>query len=302
VTGPTPTTTAGVIGLGAMGGRVAARLASAGPVHGHDLSEARLAEAAESGVVPAGSAGEVAERAGVLVLSLPGPADVTGLAADVLAHRLRPGSVVVDISTIDPDSARAAARSVASAGAVYLDAPVLGRPDKCGHWTLTAGGDPDAVERVRPLLEKTIARAVVRIGDVGAGSVVKLLNNLMFGAINAVTAEALAITRLAGVDPEVFARTVADSGAATVSNLFRELAPKIVAGDHAPAFALGLLEKDNRLALELARASGSPAFIATAVDQVNRLALLKGLGGEDTGAVHLLYTALAAAESPSAPA
>ncbi|MFA1545977.1 NAD-binding protein [Actinomadura chokoriensis] len=139
-----------------------------------------------------------------------------------------------------------------------------------------------------------MAAAVVRIGEVGAGSVVKLLNNLMFGAINAVTAEALAICRAAGVDPEVFARTVADSGAATVSNLFRELAPKIVQGDHAPTFALALLEKDNRLALALARESGSPAFIATAVDQLNRLALFRGLGAEDTGAVHRLYAELAA--------
>ncbi|MFC5752742.1 NAD(P)-dependent oxidoreductase [Actinomadura rugatobispora] len=294
------TTTIGVIGLGAMGGRAAVRLAAAAPTHGHDLAPERVAAAAEAGVVPAGGAGEVAERADVLVLSLPGPDDVTGLAERVLAGRLRPGSVVVDISTIDPDGARAAARAVEAAGAAYLDAPVLGRPDKCGNWTLTAGGDPAAVERVRPLLEGTIARAVVRVGDVGAGSVVKLLNNLMFGAINAVTAEALALCGPAGVDPEVFARTVADSGAATVSNLFRELAPKIIAGDHTPAFALGLLEKDNRLALALARENGTPAFIATAVDQVNRLALYRGLGAADTGAVHRLYTELAAAPESGA--
>jgi len=279
----------GVIGLGAMGGRVAARLTAAGTVHGYDRSEAALEAAAGHGVRRAASAEEVAELADVLVLSLPMPDDVVGTARDVLAARLRPGSVVVDLSTIDPASARAAAEAVAQAGAVYLDAPVLGRPDKVGNWTLVAGGDEAAVEQVRPLLEGTVARAVVRTGDVGSGSVVKLLNNLMFGAINAVTAEVLTTAKAAGVDPAEFARIVAESGAATVSNLFKELAPKIAAGDFAPAFALGLLEKDNRLAVALARETGTPAFIGTAVDQVNRLSLDRGLGGLDTGAVQRLY-------------
>ena len=292
-------TTVGVVGLGAMGGRAAARLAAAGPVVGYDLAPERLEDAAVSGVAAARDAGEVAERADVVLVSLPEPADVTRLAEEVLAGRLREGAVVVDISTIDPGSARTAARAVASAGAAYVDAPVLGRPAACGRWTLTAGGDAAAVDHVRPLLEGTIARAVVRIGDVGAGSVVKLLNNLMFGAINAVTAEVVAIAARAGVDPAVFVGTVADSGAATVSGLFRELAPRIVAGDHEPTFALGLLEKDNRLALALARDSGTPSFIATAVDQVNRLALDQGLGELDTGAVHRLYEALAADGTPA---
>ncbi|MQY02682.1 NAD(P)-dependent oxidoreductase [Actinomadura macrotermitis] len=286
-------TAVSVIGLGAMGGRAAARLAADHPTLGYDLSPAAREAAAQQGVQIVDTP-EQAAKADVVLLSLPMPADVVAVAEDVLASHLGEGAVVVDLSTIDPAGAQTAAAAVAARGAVYLDAPVLGRPARCGAWTLTAGGDAAAVERVRPLLEATIARAVVRVGDVGAGSVVKLLNNLMFGAINAVTAEVLTICRLAGVDPALFAGTVAESGAATVSGLFRELAPKIVEGDLTPAFALDLLAKDNRLAVALAGASGAPTLIGSAVDQVNRLAVARGYGALDTAAVHRLYADLSA--------
>jgi 3-hydroxyisobutyrate dehydrogenase len=296
--------TVAVIGLGTMGGRVAARLAEQGAhVRGFDPSPA-AAQAAGAAVEVHGSAASAARGAGTVVLSLPRPADVLAVAADALTG-LDADTVVVDLSTIDPASARAAAETVAGGageaggrgrggGASYLDAPVLGRPDRCGHWTLAVGGEAQAVERVRPLLERSVAKTVAHIGEVGSGSVVKLLNNLMFGGINAVTAEVFNICRLTGVEPEQFARVVSDSGAATVSGLFRELGAKIPAGDFSPAFGLGLLQKDNRLALRLAESSGSPAFVAHCVDQVNTLAAARDWAAEDTSAVYRLYELLSA--------
>lgn len=285
-------TTATVIGLGTMGGRAAAALVRAGAtVHGYDPVTAARERAAAEGVTVHEAPDKPLAESDLAVLSLPMPADVLQ-AADGALRSLPSGAVVVDLSTIDPATAATAAASLAERGVTYLDAPVLGRPDRCGHWTLVVGGDADALAGVRPLLESSVAARVVRMGEVGAGSVVKLVNNLMFGAINAVTAEALNICRLNGVDPAAFVDTVAESGAATVSNLFRELGPRLAAADYAPTFALGLLQKDNRLVTELANRSGAPSFVAASVDQVNSLAANAGNAHLDTGVVYELYQRL----------
>lgn len=285
-------TPVGVLGLGTMGGPVAARLCEAGAeVSGFDLSSGAATAAAESGVRVCDTPEAAVQNVSLVVLSLPRPQDVVAAAQGSLA-KVAAGTVVVDLSTIDPASARTAAEALGAVGAHYLDSPVLGRPEKCGNWTLAVGGAAEAVERIRPLLEGAVAARLAHVGEVGTGSVVKLLNNMMFGAINAVTAEALNISRLAGLNPEVFAQVVADSGAATVSGLFRELSRKIPADDYSPTFSLGLLRKDNHLALELANNSGSPAFIAACVDQINNMAAGQDWAGEDTGAVHKLYELL----------
>jgi 3-hydroxyisobutyrate dehydrogenase len=281
----------GVIGLGNMGGPAAARLATTHPTWGYDVSLERMNLAAKQGVRLTGEPTEIASRCDVLVLSLPMPADVVGFAEQVVGGHGRPGGVVVDLSTIDPGSARTAAEHCAGRGVDYLDAPVLGRPDRCGSWTLVVGGPQERVDEIRPLLEANVAARVVRAGDVGAGSVMKLMNNLMFGAINAVTAEVLNTCRLAGVDPDLFVRTVSDSGAAAVSNLFREIGPKMVSGDYSPTFAQALLEKDNRLAVQVAEDVGCPTWIGSAVSAVNQLALSDGLGDQDSAAVHQVYAA-----------
>jgi len=281
-----------VLGLGTMGGACAARAVAEGlSVVGSDpVAEARQ-RAERVGVTTRPTLADAAASATTILLSVPRPEHVRDLASDALLAAA-PGTVVVDLSTIDPGTAQQAAASLAEHDITYLDAPVLGRPDKCGAWTLVAGGPPPAIDAATPLLLKTIAARVVRVGDVGAGSVVKLLNNLMFGAINAVTAEALTLCREHGVDPAVFVESVAESGAATVSNLFKELAPRMIAGDDDPAFALALLAKDNRLALELAGQSGTVAPVAAVVDRINSAALAQGLGDRDTGAVHRAYPSL----------
>lgn len=277
-----------VIGLGTMGGRVAARAVEKGrTVIGHDPSPA-AAERARSAGVQVTSAAECVASAPVVLLSVPKPEQVRDLATSVLTHA-NPGTVIADLSTIDPASAREAATGLAARGIGYLDAPVLGRPEGVGNWTLVVGGPGESVDRVTELLTAVAAARVVRVGEVGAGSVVKLLNNLMFGAINAVTAEALALCRDNGVDPGVFTQTVAESGAATVSNLFQNLAPRIVSGDDEPVFAMDLLAKDNRLAAELASESGTPAPIANAVNALNSQTVDLGLGPRDSAAVYQLY-------------
>lgn len=277
-----------VLGLGTMGGKVAHALVAAGhEVMGFDPVPALRERAQAAGVRAQEKAEDALVGAEVVVLSLPGPAQVLEAAAQPLAAAT--GATVADLSTIDPTSARTAADRLRAHDVHYVDSPVLGRPDKIGAWTLPTGGPAAAIEVVRDLLEGTVAKNVLHVGDVGAGSTVKVLNNLMFGAINAVTAEVLNASAAAGVDPEVFVRTVADSGAATVSNLFREIAPKIVAGNYTPAFSLDLLAKDNRLARELTQHAGVFAPVVELVDSLNTAAVELGHGAEDTGALIEVY-------------
>lgn len=281
-----------VIGLGTMGGRVAGKLAVAGhSVSGYDPSRPARDRVESDGVSTYDDETSAISDAGLIVLSLPRPEHVIGVAEGALT-KAKPGSIVVDLSTIDPGSARTASSLLSQHGIVYVDAPVLGRPQNCGQWTLPAGGAEGAIETVRGVLEGVVAKTVVRVGDVGAGSVIKVLNNLMFGAINAVTVEVLNTCRLAGVDPETFVTTVADSGAATVSNLFRELGPKLVENDYEPAFSLALLSKDNKLAIDLEGQVGAPSFMASCVDQINTLAMNQGLGARDTGAIQEFYRSI----------
>lgn len=279
----------GVLGLGTMGGRAAAAAAAAGhDVVGFDPVPEVRARAAGEGVRVVDTAEAALDGAEVVLVSVPRPEHVRAL-ADGALRSAAAGTVVVDLSTIDPATARQAAATLAEDGVVYLDCPVLGRPAGCGTWTLVVGGADLDVARVTPLLESTLARRVIRVGDVGAGSVVKILNNLMFGAINAVTAEAVHLCRGAGIDPSLFVDAVLESGAATVSNLVRDIGPRLVAGRDEPVFALDLLAKDNRLALDLAAGAGLEAPVAEAITQVNDRALALGYGSRDSIAVLHAY-------------
>lgn len=194
------------------------------------------------------------------------------------------GSLIVDTSTVDPGTTRANSEAAAAIGVGYLDAPVLGRPRGVGDWTLPVGGEEADLRRAEAVLG-VIAARVVHVGPSGQGNTLKLLNNLMFGAINAATCETFALADRLGLDREAFFDTVVESGAATVSNLFRELGPKIIAGDFEPQFSVDNLEKDIGLGLALARTAGMTLDVGEAGQRLNRRAQAAGHGGQDTAAV-----------------
>ena len=148
-----------------------------------------------------------------------------------------------------------------------------------------------SLARCRPVLEK-LARKVIHVGPLGAGNTLKLLNALMFSAINAMTAEMMAISAKAGLPPKVLFETIAESQAATVSGLFKEVGAKIVARDFAPVFSIDLLAKDNRLAIDMARDYAAPPILANTVQVLNELASARGLGAEDTSALVKVYETL----------
>jgi 3-hydroxyisobutyrate dehydrogenase len=283
-----PLATVGVIGLGVMGGRAAAALVAAGhTVLGHDIDAAARTRATAAGVQVVDGAARTGREASVVLLSLPMPADVLSV-VDELAPACA-GTLVVDLSTIDPATSRAAADRITRHGGRFVDAPVLGRPAGVGSWTLAAGGNDVDVADVARIAVGTIAKAVEPVGAVGAGSTVKILNNLMFGAINSVTAEVLDLAERAGMSSSRFTEVVAGSGAATASPLFRDVAPRMATGEHTPVFSLALLHKDVRLGVALAAELGAPAEISTAVEALTGGAIGLGHAAEDTSALIELY-------------
>lgn len=281
---------AAVLGLGRMGRRIAVALGGDGePVFGYDPSTVASDAAASAGVHVCPDACTAIADAAFVMLALPGPAavlDVLHELADDLHDKL-----VIDTSTIDPASARAAGRLVSAAGGRYVDAPVLGRPERCGAWTLAVGGAAADVEGAATVTVGRIAQRVEHVGPVGAGSALKVLNNVMFAAINAITAEVVDLAERAGIPAQRFASVVAESGAATVSNLFRDIAPRMARHDYHPAFTLGLLLKDVHLGRDLATDLGCAAPVTDVVEQVTARAVEAGRSAQDTSALVEIYRA-----------
>ena len=275
----------GIVGTGVMGRTVAGRLVEAGiPVRGYDASAGCAAAAAQAGVAMSDTVAELGRHCDWVILFLPGPAEIAECVAGPagLLTTLGAGSVIVDMCTSAPENTVAMAGAAGKAGIGYIDAPVLGRPSTVGKWAIPAGGEAAVLDEVRPLLDM-IAASIVHVGDSGAGHKVKLLNQLMFGAINAMTAEMMAVAEQVGIAPGRLYEIITASQAGTVSNLFRELGGRIAEERYAdPTFTVSLLVKDVRLGLEMAEAAGAPLVVGRAVDFLNRAALAQGYGATDT--------------------
>ena len=230
----------------------------------------------------AGSLTELAGSCNTVLLSLPSAATVEEVVAEIAPAA--PGLLILDTSTIGPDDSRRIGAVALSAGSTYLDTPILGRPEMVGSWTIPVGGPVAAYDAVVAVLEPVAAR-VVHVGDLGSAATLKVANNLMFSVINAVTAEALLLVQAAGLDPGVFVDTVIDSGAATVSGLFRSVAPRAVDGNFTPTFSLELARKDNDLAVQLATGLGLELAVGSAARDLHDRAVLAGYGAQDSIAV-----------------
>lgn len=284
----------GIIGVGTMGSKMAGKLINAGyAVFARDIDELAEERARKLGAKVVNSPKEVAEYTEIILLSLPMPSDVKEvvLGEGGILTNPKNNPTIVDLSTVDPFSTQHNAEQAKKVGVSYIDAPVLGRPQKCGNWTLPVGGDKKDLEKVRKVLE-ILAAKIIYVGPSGHGNIVKLLNNMMLGAINSVTAEILAICTKLGMSPKVLYETIANSGAASVSNLFKELGPKILNRDFEPLFAIDLLHKDVRLGIQMAKQAGVPLFVSEANQRLNEMARLMGFGKEDTASIVKVYEKL----------
>ncbi|WP_163560487.1 NAD(P)-dependent oxidoreductase [Halomonas sp. NO4] len=255
-----------VIGLGNMGRGMALTLHRAGfEVQGTDIAEAARQRLEADGIATAPMESLAATDA--YLLSLPTSAQVREVleSRPGLLSRAPAGSLVVDTSTSDPAESRELAAKVADAGLAWLDAPVSGGPSGAhsGQLGMLIGGQPETLERARPLLEALAAR-ITHVGDAGSGHVVKLANNFLCAAHLLTTAEAVAMASRAGVDPEACLQGLnSGSGRSAVSEVNF---PRWVLSDSFDSgFTMGLMRKDLRLARQAAEGLGMPEGLMRAV-------------------------------------
>ena len=247
------------IGLGNMGGGMAANLAKAGhDVRAFDLSEEALARAVEAGCSRAASAAEAIAGAEAVVTMLPAGKHVASVYESEVFPNAAPGTLLLDCSTIDVATARANIEAATARGLVAVDAPVSGGIAAANAGTLTfmVGGTDAGFVRAEPILG-LMGKAVIHAGDAGAGQAAKICNNMLLGASMVATCETLALAQKLGLDPQKFFDIASVSSGQCWS--LTSYAPLPGVGPTTPAdndykggFAAALMLKDLRLAMEAA--------------------------------------------------
>ena len=276
----------GFIGLGLMGKPMAHNILKAGfPLAVHNRSRAKVDELASAGATPADGPAEVARNSDVIITCLPGPADVRSIYMDAggVLEESKPGSVLIEMSTIDVETHKDIAAAAGERGVGYLDAPISGGTAgaESGTLSIMIGGESEFLERVRPVLE-AMGENIYHCGPLGAGAVVKLANNLMV-AINAQGVyEGMVLGVKAGVDPAILYEVVANSSGS--SQILKAHVPSILERDFDPGFAIDLMLKDVRLALDLGDSVGVRMLSTSLAAQCLQEARDAGLGQLSTQA------------------
>lgn len=275
----------GVVGLGRMGhGMLRTLVRAGGPVLAYDVAEpARTAARSVAGATVVDDPAEIWRRAGVVVTSLPTSEIVARVLTgpDGLAASGGTGTLVIDTSTIDPDVARTVGAALAAAGHAFVDAPVSGGPAGAASGTLTimAGGEPAALVRARPVLER-LGRTIVVVGGPGCGQIAKLVNNIMVAANLIVVGEAIGMGLSAGAPLDGLLAVVnAASGRSAVTEV--NYPRWIASGRFDSGFTMGLMAKDVGLALDLAvRSGGETGMLRRVGARWSELVAVYGAGAD----------------------
>ena len=286
------TKTAGVIGLGAMGSGMAASLRRHGyQVHVFDIRpEVAQAFSREGGVAcasPAALAGHCNVIVSVVVNAAQTESVLFGEGG--CAAAMQPGSVFMMCSTVDPNWSMALEARLAALGIFYLDAPISGGAAKSasGEMTMMTSGTPEAYVLAGPLLDAMAAK-VYRLGDrAGAGSKVKIINQLLAGVHIAAAAEAMALGLREGVDPAALYEVITHS--AGNSWMFENRMAHVLAADYTALSAVDIFVKDLGLVLDMARASKFPLPLSSTAHQMFMQASTAGFAKEDDSAVIKIF-------------
>jgi 3-hydroxyisobutyrate dehydrogenase len=249
-------------------------------------ARARAVDGADQAASPAELAGR-SDLVMVCVSDTPDVEEVVEGEAGILAG-LQPGSIIIDHSTISPAATKRLAAQVTEAGSRWLDAPVSGGTEGAANGTLSTmvGGDPDDLERARPYLA-AYSTTITHVGPVGAGQLVKLVNQILVVGNQLASSEALLFAEGAGLDLPTTLEAV--KGGAAGSWMLAHRGPQMIAGDWRPGFTIDLQQKDLRLVLEAADQLGIPLPGTALIFQFYRALQAVGRGREGN---HALIKAL----------
>jgi 2-hydroxy-3-oxopropionate reductase len=281
--------TIGFIGLGLMGRPMAHNLLKRGfPLVVHSRSPAPVDELVAAGAQRADSPAAVARKATRILTMLPDSADVEQVleGGNGILSAVQPGTIIIDSSSISPAVAKRLAATAAARGAIMLDAPVSGGEIGAigGTLSIMVGGDADAFDTVRPILEAMgQPERIIRIGDAGAGQICKVCNQMVIGGTLAAVSEAFALAHKAGVEAAKVRQALLGGFAA--SRVLEVHGERILTGNYKPGFRAQLYAKDYRVAAETLSANATPAPVTAAVHQLVTALIASGRGSDDYSAV-----------------
>jgi 3-hydroxyisobutyrate dehydrogenase len=285
----------GFIGLGIMGGPMAARLLEAKyPLVVHSRTKSKANRLIGRGARFVDTPAEVAAHSDVVLVCVTDTPDVVEIVGGThgLLSAARPGLVIVDHSTISPSTTQKLAKELAQRGATLLDAPVSGGDvgARDGTLSIMVGGEVEAFERVEPLL-KRLGSTITHCGPSGSGQLTKLVNQILVSVTNLAVCEALTFARKheLKLDKTIAALAAGAGGSWQLSNL----GPRMIAGDFRPGFSINLQQKDLRLVLQSAEESKTSLPAASLVHQLFTAAQAAGHAKDGTQALFTVVEKLA---------
>jgi 2-hydroxy-3-oxopropionate reductase len=277
----------GFIGLGAMGNPMAKNMIKAGySLLVYDVNATQIAELAALGAQKAGNPREVGEKCSTVIMMLPNSPHVETVlyGENGLVAGMKPGGVIIDMSTIAPVAAQNFARKAAEKQITILDAPVSGGTvgAQAGTLAIMAGGPREVLDRVMPMLE-AMGKTIVHAGPSGAGQTFKMANQIMVGISWAAVAEAWTIGVKAGADPELLQKVLIGGSARCWA--IERVPATILAGNFEPGFMIDLQHKDLCIAMETSKELNVPLNLTSIALQYYEAARGLGFGRKDHSAV-----------------
>jgi 2-hydroxymethylglutarate dehydrogenase len=290
----------GFIGVGNMGNPMAGNiLKQSFPMTVFDLNPKAMENLLQAGATKAGSAGEVVDNSEIVLTSLPASPDVEAmyLAPGGLVDRAKPGTILIDLSSVLPSTPRKIEPRAKARGVHFLEAPVSGGVSGARAATLAimVGGEAEPLERAKPVL-RAIGPNIFHVGPVGAGNIVKAINNMMACVNGVAMMEGLAVGVKAGLDPMTVYEVVKASsgGSKALERIPRALIPR----DFEPGFKVALMNKDLETFTTIAKELHVPISFANVAQRYQQMALAAGLGEQDTSVVMTIIERLAATQVP----
>lgn len=288
----------GFIGLGIMGKPMAKNLVKAGhSLVVFDVNNEAVKEVVEAGAEQGLSSKDVAARCEVVITMLPNSPHVKEvvLGKDGVLEGAKPGTILVDMSSIAPLASREISAKAEEKGVIMLDAPVSGGEPKAINATLAimVGGPEEAFKKVEDIL-KVMGSSVLLVGEIGSGNVTKLANQVIVALNIAAMSEALVLATKAGVDPEKVYQAI--RGGLAGSTVLDAKAPMVLEGNFKPGFRIELHIKDLMNAMDTAHEIGVPLPLSAQILEIMQALKVEGKAMDDHGGVIQYYEKLAQVE------